>query len=126
MLWAFTSCHVHAILPTHTILPTHVHQHSPPTQIALLQPAPETVALFDDVLLLSDGHIVYHGPVDDVLPYFQGLGFFRPPDVSMQEWVQELTGPVDQKVRCDLLVGWWVGRWVAGWVGSWVGGGAHT
>ena len=58
------------------------------------------MALFDDVMLLSEGHIVYHGPTKDVLSYFEALGFHRPPDVSMQEWVQELTGPVDQQVRC--------------------------
>lgn len=68
-------------------------------QVALLQPAPETVALFDDVLLLSDGHVAYHGPLQDMLSYFEGLGFVRPSDVSLQEWVQELTGPVDQEVR---------------------------
>ena len=72
-------------------------------QVALLQPAPETVALFDDVLLLSDGHVAYHGPLQDMLSYFEGLGFMRPADVSLQEWVQELTGPVDQEVRCMFI-----------------------
>lgn len=68
-------------------------------QVALLQPAPETVALFDDVMLLSDGHVAYHGPLQDMLQYFESLGFVRPVDVSLQEWVQELTGPVDQQVH---------------------------
>jgi ABC-type multidrug transport system ATPase subunit len=72
-------------------------------QVALLQPAPETVALFDDVLLLSDGHVAYHGPLQDMLSYFEGLGFMRPTDMSLQEWVQELTGPVDQEVRCMFI-----------------------
>lgn len=73
--------------------------------MALLQPAPETVALFDDVMLLSEGHIVYHGPTQDVLPHFERLGFQRPLEVSMQEWVQELTGPVDQQVPWVVDVG---------------------
>lgn len=30
--------------------------------ISLLQPAPETYELFDDIILLSDGKIVYQGP----------------------------------------------------------------
>uniref|UniRef100_A0A0E0QPX7 ABC transporter domain-containing protein n=1 Tax=Oryza rufipogon TaxID=4529 RepID=A0A0E0QPX7_ORYRU len=30
--------------------------------IALLQPAPETYELFDDIILLSDGQVVYNGP----------------------------------------------------------------
>ena len=34
--------------------------------VSLLQPAPETFDLFDDVLLLSEGHIVFHGPREQV------------------------------------------------------------
>lgn len=34
--------------------------------MALLQPAPEVFNLFDDVLLLAEGHIIYHGPKEDV------------------------------------------------------------
>ncbi|RYG50394.1 hypothetical protein EON67_05355, partial [archaeon] len=30
--------------------------------IALLQPTPEVYSLFDDVLILRDGGVVYHGP----------------------------------------------------------------
>lgn len=30
--------------------------------MSLLQPAPETFDLFDDIILLSEGQIVYHGP----------------------------------------------------------------
>lgn len=31
--------------------------------ISLLQPAPETYDLFDDIILISDGQGVYHGPI---------------------------------------------------------------
>lgn len=34
--------------------------------VALLQPAPETYNLFDDVMLLSQGNIVFHGPREEV------------------------------------------------------------
>ena len=34
--------------------------------VALLQPAPETYNLFDDVMLLSQGRIVFHGPREEV------------------------------------------------------------
>ena len=37
--------------------------------VALLQPTPETYALFDDVILMRDGHCVFHGPRDDVAPW---------------------------------------------------------
>ena len=34
--------------------------------VALLQPLPETFDLFDDVMLLSEGQIVFHGPKEEV------------------------------------------------------------
>ena len=34
--------------------------------VALLQPPPETYNLFDDVMLMSQGHIVFHGPREEV------------------------------------------------------------
>lgn len=46
--------------------------------IALLQPTPETVALFDDVVLMREGAVVFHGPLASVQDYLRGLGF-RPP-----------------------------------------------
>jgi ABC-type multidrug transport system ATPase subunit len=34
--------------------------------MSLLQPPPEVFELFDDVMLLSEGQMVYHGPREDV------------------------------------------------------------
>ncbi|CAN0467443.1 unnamed protein product, partial [Scytosiphon promiscuus] len=42
--------------------------------VALLQPPPETYELFDNVLLMAEGKIIYHGPRKDVVPYFNSLG----------------------------------------------------
>uniref|UniRef100_K3WE63 ABC transporter family G domain-containing protein n=1 Tax=Globisporangium ultimum (strain ATCC 200006 / CBS 805.95 / DAOM BR144) TaxID=431595 RepID=K3WE63_GLOUD len=47
--------------------------------ISLLQPSPEVFALFDDVLLLNGGHVMYHGPRDGAVNYFGDLGFICPP-----------------------------------------------
>ncbi|KAK6157909.1 hypothetical protein DH2020_012157 [Rehmannia glutinosa] len=35
--------------------------------VSLLQPAPETFDLFDDIMLMGEGKIVYHGPRADVI-----------------------------------------------------------
>lgn len=64
--------------------------------IALLQPPPETFDLFDDVLILAEGHIAYHGPRDGVLSFFQGLGFDCPADVALADFLQEVVLPSDQ------------------------------
>ncbi|KAG4384923.1 hypothetical protein GLYMA_13G362032v4 [Glycine max] len=46
--------------------------------ISLLQPEPETYELFDDISLLSDGQIVYQGPREFVLEFFESKGFRCP------------------------------------------------
>lgn len=38
--------------------------------VSLLQPAPESYDLFDDIVLMDQGIIVYHGPRDQVLSFF--------------------------------------------------------
>ena len=50
--------------------------------IAMLQPAPEVYACFDDVILLREGTTVYHGPRDELPKYLAGLGF-RPPHAAL-------------------------------------------
>ncbi len=44
--------------------------------VALLQPAPETYNLFDDVMLLSQGQIVFHGPREEVRPRYWLAAYF--------------------------------------------------
>ncbi|XP_025885245.2 ABC transporter G family member 31-like [Solanum lycopersicum] len=64
--------------------------------MALLQPAPETFELFDDLVLLSDGYVVYHGPRADVVPFFESLGFQLPSRKGVADFLQEVTSRKDQ------------------------------
>lgn len=43
--------------------------------VSLLQPPPETFALFDELILISEGQIIYSGPVEKVVPHFESLGY---------------------------------------------------
>uniref|UniRef100_A0A0A9DGI7 ABC transporter family G domain-containing protein n=1 Tax=Arundo donax TaxID=35708 RepID=A0A0A9DGI7_ARUDO len=65
--------------------------------ISLLQPAPETYDLFDDIILLSDGLIVYQGPREDVLTFFESVGFKCPERKGIADFLQEVTSRKDQK-----------------------------
>ncbi|KAM5564592.1 pleiotropic drug resistance protein 1-like [Rosa sericea] len=65
--------------------------------ISLLQPAPETYDLFDDIILLSDGHIVYQGPRDNVLEFFEYMGFKCPERKGVADFLQEVTSGKDQE-----------------------------
>lgn len=58
--------------------------------VSLLQPAPETYELFDDIILLSEGQIVYQGPREDVLAFFESLGFTCPPRKGVADFLQEV------------------------------------
>ncbi|KAK2994420.1 hypothetical protein RJ640_009647 [Escallonia rubra] len=65
--------------------------------ISLLQPAPETFALFDDVILLSDGQIVYQGPRENILEFFEYMGFKCPERKGIADFLQEVTSKKDQE-----------------------------
>ncbi|KAL2239913.1 UNVERIFIED_CONTAM: Pleiotropic drug resistance protein 2 [Sesamum indicum] len=65
--------------------------------ISLLQPAPETFDLFDDVILLSDGQIVYQGPRENVLEFFEYMGFRCPERKGVADFLQEVTSKKDQE-----------------------------
>ncbi|KAE9592434.1 putative sulfate-transporting ATPase [Lupinus albus] len=64
--------------------------------ISLLQPAPETYNLFDDIILLSEGEIVYQGPRECVLDFFESLGFKCPERKGIADFLQEVTSRKDQ------------------------------
>lgn len=58
--------------------------------MSLLQPAPETFELFDDIILLSEGQIVYQGPRDHVLNFFETCGFKCPDRKGTADFLQEV------------------------------------
>ena len=59
--------------------------------VSLLQPAPETFDLFDDLILLSEGYMVYQGPREDVVGFFESLGFRLPPRKGVADFLQEVS-----------------------------------
>ncbi|KAG8660145.1 hypothetical protein MANES_02G119800v8 [Manihot esculenta] len=73
-----------------------VHQMDATVLMALLQPPPETFELFDDLVLLSEGCMVYQGPRAQVLEFFESLGFRLPPRKGVADFLQEVTSRKDQ------------------------------
>lgn len=43
--------------------------------MSMLQPTPKIFELFDDIILLSEGQIVYHGQRVNILDVFESCGF---------------------------------------------------
>ncbi|KAL2338309.1 hypothetical protein Fmac_012755 [Flemingia macrophylla] len=67
------------------------------TIVSLLQPAPETYELFDDVILLCEGQIVYQGPREAAIDFFKQMGFSCPDRKNVADFLQEVTSKKDQE-----------------------------
>ncbi|KAE9459172.1 hypothetical protein C3L33_08926, partial [Rhododendron williamsianum] len=67
------------------------------TIISLLQPDPETFELFDDIILLSEGQIVYQGPREAALEFFAHMGFQCPDRKNVADFLQEVLSEKDQE-----------------------------
>uniref|UniRef100_A0A2N9IF51 ABC transporter domain-containing protein n=1 Tax=Fagus sylvatica TaxID=28930 RepID=A0A2N9IF51_FAGSY len=73
-----------------------VHITDATALVSLLQPAPETFDLFDDLILMSEGKIMYHGPRDHVLEFFEDCGFRCPERKGVADFIQEVISRKDQ------------------------------
>lgn len=58
---------------------------------ALLQPSPETVSLFDEVILLAEGRILFAGPIEEVEDYFAQIGYQSPPYMDVADFLQMIS-----------------------------------
>ncbi|CAF2089792.1 unnamed protein product [Brassica napus] len=65
--------------------------------VSLLQPPPETFELFDDVIILGEGRIIYQGPREDVLGFFESMGFKCPERKGVADYLQEILSRKDQE-----------------------------
>jgi len=64
--------------------------------ISLLQPTPEIFDLFDDLILMAEGKIIYHGPRNEAHIFFEESGFRCPERKGMADFLQEV-------ISCILL-----------------------
>ncbi|XVE70385.1 hypothetical protein DITRI_Ditri10aG0068300 [Diplodiscus trichospermus] len=74
-----------------------IHIFNKTAIISLLQPPPETFDLFDDIILLSEGRIVYQGPREFVLVFFESMRFKCPERKGIADYLQEVTSRKDQR-----------------------------
>lgn len=61
--------------------------------VSLLQPQAEVFNLFDDVIFLESGRVLYHGPKDSITPFFQSFGFQKMPGIDPATFFSELCNP---------------------------------
>ncbi|EMS57423.1 Pleiotropic drug resistance protein 3 [Triticum urartu] len=65
--------------------------------VSLLQPTPETYELFDDIILMAEGQIVYHGPKSCIMSFFESCGFKCPERKGSADFLQEVLSKKDQQ-----------------------------
>jgi ABC-type multidrug transport system ATPase subunit len=53
----------------------------------LQQPTPGLYNTFDNVVILREGQVVFDGPREDVLPFFEAMGFRCPGDVDVCDFL---------------------------------------
>lgn len=71
--------------------------------LSLLQPAPETFALFDQVILLDRGAVAYHGPTERITAHFAGVGLEPPPRKDVADFLVEITSSAELRAEyCTL------------------------
>ncbi|KAJ0079429.1 hypothetical protein Patl1_24278 [Pistacia atlantica] len=82
-----------------------VHITDATVLISLLQPAPETFELFDDIILMAEGKVVYQGPCDHVVEFLHS-GFRCPQRKCVADFLQEKfkESPLCKKLDEDLSV----------------------
>ena len=56
-------------------------------------------AAVDSLLTHTSGNLVFHGPKEEVVPFFQSMGFYVPERKAVSDFLQEVTSPKDQAVR---------------------------
>ncbi|KAH9255622.1 hypothetical protein BASA81_006452 [Batrachochytrium salamandrivorans] len=59
--------------------------------ISLLQPPPETFELFQDLILMADGNIVYHGETSKALMHFTSLGRHMEREMDVADFLIEVS-----------------------------------
>uniref|UniRef100_A0A2N9ILV8 ABC transporter family G domain-containing protein n=1 Tax=Fagus sylvatica TaxID=28930 RepID=A0A2N9ILV8_FAGSY len=58
--------------------------------MSLTQLSQEVFDLFDRIILLSDGHVLFQGPRQDAIPYFATLKYIKPSYVKSCEFLEDI------------------------------------
>lgn len=70
------------------------------TTIATLYQASNSIFnVFDKLLLLDEGYVLYFGPISQAKGYFEGLGFYCAPRKSIPDFLTGLCNPLEREYK---------------------------
>ena len=58
--------------------------------VSLLQPPAAALAQATEILMLAEGHLIFHAPLHEMEAYFAKRGFTRPPNVSVADFIVDM------------------------------------
>ncbi|KAE8135084.1 P-loop containing nucleoside triphosphate hydrolase protein [Aspergillus pseudotamarii] len=73
------------------------------TAMSLYQASDSAVALFDKVLVLNDGHVAYYGPATSAKAYFESIGFYCSPRMSVSDFLASMSGTPEGRITREDL-----------------------
>lgn len=82
--------------------PPHPHTRFTPQLTVLVchdQPSQAVMAMVDDLMVMAEGYVVYHGLPTDAVPFFEGRGFSMPADRDPVDFINMVLSPQFQPVR---------------------------
>ncbi|TAQ88979.1 hypothetical protein B7494_g2691 [Chlorociboria aeruginascens] len=71
------------------------------TIVTLYQAGEQIYELFDKVLVIDEGRMVYQGPAKEAKAYFQGLGYYCPDRQTTPDFLTSCTDPIERRYRDD-------------------------
>uniref|UniRef100_H3GXU4 ABC transporter domain-containing protein n=1 Tax=Phytophthora ramorum TaxID=164328 RepID=H3GXU4_PHYRM len=80
---------------------TFVQEQQRAVVVSLLQPAPEVFALFDEVLLLHSGEVLYYGPRAEVCQHFDAIGLHCSPGRAIADFLLDIG--TSQQLRYETI-----------------------
>ncbi|KAI9265133.1 ABC-2 type transporter-domain-containing protein [Phascolomyces articulosus] len=69
------------------------------TVSTLYQASNSMFALYDKILLLDSGYMIYFGPVEQAKSYFENLGYYASPRKSIPDFLTGISNPLEREVK---------------------------
>ena len=68
----------------------------------MISPRSLYVHMYGNGAVLVAGNLVFHGPQEEVVPFFESMRFYVPERKAVSDFLQEVTSKKDQKVRMNV------------------------
>ncbi|KAF0979176.1 hypothetical protein FDP41_001519 [Naegleria fowleri] len=86
-------------------LSSMAHEQKKTILATLHQPSSSLFALFDNVMLLSKGRLIYFGPISEIKSYFSKIGYPVPQDTNLADWlINTVSNPFLQQQSIDKAI----------------------